>query len=506
MSDDEAQLFAAEQGQLPIYLSGAAEIDRNSIVGIPMLACWAFSTAIALEIALTAAKLGAEVRFLWASEKVTRVGITGSWMVGAQNSRNLCETLVKIARQANPHGRFSIQAITPVKGMRSKAIHVESDLSRAAIRSLEWEGSQVGKAILQTPPIASLSSSDDELWPRKWIQASLNSFVSIRSGLAAAIEDSRMTHIFVYNGRFTLERAVLDACKDTGIIGYCYDNAGYDTDFEVCPWSLHDWSLLQQRMKDLWARESSPLAATYARDWFESRILRLDPANARFVAAQKSGQGISLDPEMKLVVFFSSSIDEVAELDFDWSEYFNSQSEALQTLKDVCSEDSSMQLVVRSHPHMRLKSIADQQLWEESIEEISPDLHVEPESEVDSYWLAQRADVVVTYGSTMGVEAAFLGKPVLIMGPSIYDDLGIGRRVSNVSELRAALRAQASIDEESLLAYGLMMRFRGFRFQEVRVEGAEFQVGEASLNSSHPGYCQRLHFLWGSILRKYLTS
>ena len=51
----------------------------------------------------------------------------------------------------------------------------------------------------------------------------------------------------------------------------------------------------------------------------------------------------------------------------------------------------------------------------------------------------READLVITYGSTSGIEAAFAHKPVIVMGPSAYNILGAATQVFNEDELRSAI-------------------------------------------------------------------
>ena len=168
-------------------------------------------------------------------------------------------------------------------------------------------------------------------------------------------------------------------------------------------------------------------------------------------------------------MYFSSSGDEIAELDLDWADYFYGQPNALLDVAKTCRE-LGYTLLVRTHPHKRMKPKRDVEDWHAAVEAAKPDIHLDEFSPVDSYTLMRQADVVVTYGSTTGVEAAYAGCPVIVMGPSAYDELGCATRVANVDELRAALSARQPGEHAGAISYGLMMLRRGFTFEHVRVD------------------------------------
>jgi hypothetical protein len=106
--------------------------------------------------------------------------------------------------------------------------------------------------------------------------------------------------------------------------------------------------------------------------------------------------------------------------------------------------------------------------WLEAVEKARPDIHVDHQSPIDSYTLMRQADIVVTYGSTTGVEAAYAGKPVIVMGPSAYDELGCAAFAGSSEELARALDSASPGSRAGAVSYGLMMRRRGFSLDRVR--------------------------------------
>ena len=168
-----------------------------------------------------------------------------------------------------------------------------------------------------------------------------------------------------------------------------------------------------------------------------------------------------------MVAFFSSSPDEIAELDLDWSRFHGSQPQALKALAEAVRTIPGAELVVRTHPHMRLKPPLDHVDWRAAVEAAQPAAHFDADAPVDSYGLMRAADIVFTYGSTSGVEAAFLGKPAVVMGPSAYDLLGCVHYASDTNDIRAHLNEPVALPSGNALPYGLLMQRRGFNFTHV---------------------------------------
>jgi hypothetical protein len=144
--------------------------------------------------------------------------------------------------------------------------------------------------------------------------------------------------------------------------------------------------------------------------------------------------------------------------------------------------------------------------WHAAVEQASPDIHLEETSDIDSYTLMRQSDVVVTYGSTTGVEAAFAGIPVVIMGPSAYDRLGCAVRVRNQEELQTALIERRLPPSGSALPFGLMMMRRGFTYDHVRRVGSDRILAGVPLAEPRPVARHVSNFLDRLALRRLVKA
>lgn len=350
------------------------------------------------------------------------------------------------------HPRFSIETPDP--------------LTRASIRGFTYSGTPMGRAIVQIPPSADTPSSDDALWPRPFVERAAASYAYVFDNVTELIRKKKTTLVCVFNGRFLHDRAVAEAARRQGVAVIEYDSGGVLTDFDLTLESTHDFTALQERMLRLYEARLHLDSEILGSRWFLDRIEHQDTSNAVFTDSQRRGKGVDVDSSENCVVFFSSSNDEIAELEIAWEEYFHSQERALLTVARVCREEGKT-LVVRTHPHLSRKAPDDLRQWLEVVNRAAPDIHLDHESDVDSYTLMQQAGVVVTYGSTTGVEAAFLGRPVIVMGPSIYGNIGCAIRVTNPEELRSAIMEPRFGSRAAAVALGLMMLVRGFTFRHV---------------------------------------
>ena len=470
----------AEHPALDTYLTSvlsAEELTRPLLVSFTQ---WDFAIGAIAETVATLADMGSDVSLaLWSD--ATPMHDVG-WQVDHRiASLFRSPTIDQQLRRALKAAGLPVSTFVdpPISAWKPAApLPDVSAPNRSAIRAMTYRGSSLGRAILQVAPDKQTPTTDAFIWPERYVAEAVRSFAYVYDQTLEVIKRRGITAVFVYNGRFLHDSAVAAAAEAAGLPVLSYDTGGLDTDFDLTIDATHDWSALQHRMLhmyDEWPAEERDLVGG---NWFDGRLQHTDAANDLFTGTQEVGQGIERSGDRPLVIYFSSSGDEISELDLDWSEYFHGQPQALLTLADACRA-LDYQLVVRSHPHKRLKPAQDVREWFDAVDEAAPDLHIDQHSSVDSYTLMQQADVVVTFGSTTGVEAGYLGRPVIVMGPSAYDELGCAQRVRNAAELTSALVARRTGERSGAVPYGLMMRRRGFayRYVERTEDGSRVMAG-----------------------------
>ena len=453
----------AEHDSLPAYLQSRLTNEQLSRPLIVSFSQWEISTSTVGEIAANFHHMGLPVTVaLWADETPVRD-------VGWTTSHFLARVFLSPARDqrlATALKRLGIPRTNfpkpPIRRWRpQEPLPAINGLNRTAIRQLRYRGANVGRAILQVHPDDQTPITDDHEWPRVWVEACLTSFAYAYDQTRELIRQRDSSCMVVFNGRFLHDAAAAAAATAEGIPVLSFDFGGNETDYDLTVDATHDWSALQTRMKDLY-RDWDPLERDrIGSAWFQSRREHADQRNSLFVESQTLGRGINRPQDKTVVVFFSSSGDEISELDVEWGDYFYGQPGALEAVARICHDDDLF-LVVRTHPHKRMKPARDVEDWHAAVARSNPDLHVDEWSDIDSYTLMDQADVVVTFGSTTGVEAAFARKPVIVMGPSAYDELGCASRVKNDQELISAIRSREAGDWPGAVSYGLMMNRRGF--------------------------------------------
>lgn len=497
----------AEHDSLPTFLQTNLSPDQRARMGLMSFNQWHWTTAAFIETAVAAHHVGSDVTVaFWCdhtplrdsgwttSRRIAR--LTGSHPID-ESARDLIQAagVDDGAFAAPPLGRHHRSDLPPLP----------EPLTRSAIRQLTYHGSGMGRSILQVHPDFNTPIRDDYEWPRRWINKAVQSYAWVFDQTVELIRQRNLTSLVVFNGRFAHDRAAAAAAESLGLKVLYYDYGGLHTYFDLTLTDLHDWDDLQRRMGVMWD-SWGPDKEDIARDWFANRENRSEAGMDVFLGLQQPEVLPDLPTDHQLVVFFSSSGDEIAELDLDWSAYFNSQEEALRTLAEVCHHLPDTTLIVRTHPHMRLKPQDDRDRWVAAVESIGNNIHVEPESPIDSYALMRKADRVITYGSTSGIEAAFRGTPTAVMGPSAYQRLGCVTPIHTVEGLEQWLTSKPDIHPDKALPYGLMMQRRGFNREWLtQTKAGELFHGNMHLSEASP-LARKLSHRLGSVTTKWLTA
>jgi hypothetical protein len=207
-----------------------------------------------------------------------------------------------------------------------------------------------------------------------------------------------------------------------------------------------------------------------ASNWFDNRISGLTQS---FTRLQK--QGLDRSRGKPFVVFFHSSEDELITTDLI-SETWGKQNNALFRLVEnlVCIEN--LELVIRTHPNLSYKSVEERKVWAK----IGVDLlakydwisFLRPNSEVNSYELIMQSEGVITVGSTIGVEAAFLGKKSILMGRAFHENMGITFNPINDQELTDLLNGKPNTEmllekKINAMKYAIFHEFGGMRMSHI---------------------------------------
>ncbi len=351
--------------------------------------------------------------------------------------------------------------------------------SAAALRGFEFDGADLALAALSSL-ISALRDADvsvDRDAKRRRLVAGLlrgavQSFLATRRAVASTGAD----RVYLFNGRVAPMRGALRACQQLGVSCTVHER-GCDLDhYALYENTLpHDIAYNDARIRRAWADPARPRAekVALADAWYARRAEGVISNWFSYSGRQEAGTlPADWDPARHNVALYVSSEEECAAIGKEWSgPLFDDQADAVRDLcHALAGRRRDLHLTLRLHPNqIGLDNRSTRVLRGLASDFVTV---LPPESAVNSYALLRAADKVVSFGSTVGIEAAYWGKPSVLLGSCFYRDLGSTYLPTDVHEAFDSVAADLPPrDREGALMYGYDQATFGVPFRHFRPDG-----------------------------------
>ena len=246
------------------------------------------------------------------------------------------------------------------------------------------------------------------------------------------LETTRPDVIFLLNGLFFEERIVRKWAQRFSIPTITYENGFMKNSFVfarnkiACYYDLSEhWTTAQK--KPLSANENKWLDLYLAdRQVGKRSVVQYWPKIEDRLSAIKKQLG--LKGLNKIAVAFSNIVWDSAVQERDG--IFDGLFDWLHQTISFFVQKPEYQLIVRVHPaEIQLKGRETEERTADFIQSAFPELPenitiILPQSEISSYRLIELANLVLAYSSTIGLEAALMGKLVQVAGQTHYREKG----------------------------------------------------------------------------------
>lgn len=362
-------------------------------------------------------------------------------------------TLQKKAGLKKLQGNYTYIACPP----KAKSPYTLSSVSlpdRWAVKALVHDNVDIGQAAYSSY-VGQTRDRDLEGVLARWsIRKLLSTSAILASFFLDLLKQEQVTQAVLYNGRHNQSRPLLRITKQLGIQTEIMEFAGQDA---RCVYEFHnclpqDLNNLARLIDSAWERFQGDREAA-AQSYFESLRGGRAVNDRSYVLGQTTGllpQGWS--KEKRNIVIYNSSEDEFAALGGEYDEsLYPDQSQAISRICESLADDKGVQIYLRMHPNLRSVKWKFAMALRALGGKYPNVIIVPPESPASTYTLLAACDVVVSFGSTIGIEAAYWDKPSILLGRCIYESSGSVYVPRSHDELIALLR-QKSLP--SLLSLG----------------------------------------------------
>lgn len=349
-------------------------------------------------------------------------------------------------------GNIDVSSIEKLKSISYKGVDIGGSYASSLISDLR-------------DPLADISQET------KKTKNILESLAGLTDQLEKIVNKVNPELVYMFNGRVTLYRPLLQICEQKKIPFYVHErgssNATYSITLNNMP---HDIATKDKEIRDLWAasKSSEDEKTKIGSSWYESRALGNMPHWYSFT----DHQDVSLlppgwDDKNHNVTVYVSSDDEFAAVPGWEIEIYETQMEGLRHILSTFASRPEYRFFIRMHPNLRGLKNRDVDALRALDKEFTNCFVITPESEISTYSLLKKSDKIISFGSTTGIEAAYWQKPSILIGKGFYMNLkAVHRPLSREDAVRLIENKNLEpLPRDGAVIYGFWAATAGEKFE-----------------------------------------
>jgi hypothetical protein len=260
---------------------------------------------------------------------------------------------------------------------------------------------------------------------KRLFRASQLTFYSISN----IIKVYKISHLYIYNGRFSCAKAAKEAARSSAIYFSVYDVRRSLNPYIHTNTDLHNVFECFERAQKFYQLDPSTSYQS-AVNYFSSRG-KSSLFGASYTLNMKKGDLGNIELSKKIITIYTSSDDEYRFLGKDWG--LRQQSiKQFNEIKCICDhlDPNQWHVVIRIHPNqsgVQTRSLRNIK----SLNNLHNVTVCDPDSPIDTYALLDVSDLIITFASSVSLEASHKCKTIIQIGPSPYSIIDIGYVVNN---------------------------------------------------------------------------
>jgi len=299
----------------------------------------------------------------------------------------------------------------------------------------------------------------------------LKSSILIYESVYELLRELKPNLLYIWNGRFFDVWPVIEACKKLEIDFYTYERCGGI--------SIYKYTLIKNNLCHSldWAKDdieskwlgSDANSKEFGRRFYLDKIKGTD----FFSLTKDQKEGVlpkGFDKNKRNVAIFSSSMDEYEAFEEYKNPIYKDENEGIKRILDTFNGREDIKFYLRVHPHLRgLKNAQIKELKKIDVLGYKNLKVIWPEEKIDSYALLQNCEKVVSFGSTMGIEACFWGVAAILIGRAYFEDLNCCHVPKDHDEVIKLIDSKLQPKpKDGAVKYGNWMMNLGFLFKKYK--------------------------------------
>jgi len=330
---------------------------------------------------------------------------------------------------------------------RSKCKEFSEDFigSTEDLRKYKYDGYDLGLSVVSTFISVYKSSQFDISSHEEEVRKALYSSAIVFERVIRLIDNYNISCVFTQNGRNAIEYPVVAASKKLDVTVLRHESGRGDDYYAIYNGNIHDEQHRRKRIYSIWNTSHGNQETALLVDRVMEERMGYSGQKRKSEDVTKGLYRLGTSKyfhvnKNEYAVFFHSSEDEFEAIrnDYDGRGYWARQYDALVDVLEIVNNINGLDLVLRVHPRLSSMANKEKSKWDN----LKLDgLHVVKSDDViNSYEMLMGAKIVLTYGSTMGIESTYLGRPTVLLNSFIdYADCNIAYQPKDLSELESTL-------------------------------------------------------------------
>ena len=261
---------------------------------------------------------------------------------------------------------------------------------------------------------------------RKEVNRGLKTAVQVYETLKSEIKEYNPDRLYLFNGRVATHLPAKLLSKKMNIEYYSYEVSRMNNSYRLLENKVnHDIDSIEEvdKIRASWIPENDKVAASL----FTRMRCGIELGKTRSFT-QNQQQGIlpeGFSSQKRNIAIFSGTVDEYVGIEKSTNKLYEPDETAgICRILETFEADSNFYFYLRVHPHMKELPKTTSQL--QDLEKLSSrfgNVHVIwPEEDIDTYALMDACEKIVTFGSTVGIEATYWGKPSILAAHAKFEN------------------------------------------------------------------------------------
>lgn len=363
------------------------------------------------------------------------------------------------------------------------------------VKELTYLNQDLGYAIVSSL-VSRFRTSAIDINKRRVLKQLADAFVSSFHSTEDILKSNEIDQAFVFNGRLEMTRGFFRACRVSGIDCNILEVSQVGSQSMNYKNALPlDLGYTKDLINNLW-QSSSQVQRDNAKEFFEKKAKGVAVHDKIYTSSQIEGVlPKSWDKQKKNIVIFGSSADEFYSIGKEWEfPFYKNQYDGLEKIVKTLFADENIHIYFRMHPNLSM--LKDVEINKEmALGECYSNLTViTPHNKISTYSLMNAADKVVTFGSSVGIEAAYWGKTSILAGKSMYAHLeGVITPSSHMELIDEIKNHEPTIcNSKGALMYSNFLLSRGEEIEGLEVTSSSVTYKKRAQNKVNQ--LERLYF------------